>query len=67
MRTFIAVEIPSEIQEMVGKYISEISSMMDEVKWVAPQNLHFTIKFLGEVRNSDFTRVKVGCSPIFAQ
>jgi RNA 2',3'-cyclic 3'-phosphodiesterase len=58
MRTFIAVEIPNEIQEIVGKYISEISGIFSEVKWVAPQNLHFTIKFLGEVRNSDFKHVK---------
>lgn len=58
MRTFIAVEIPNEIQERVGSYISEISTIIEEVKWVAPRNLHFTIKFLGEVRNSDFKLVK---------
>ena len=58
MRTFIAVEIPNEIQERIGAYISEISNIMDEVKWVAPHNLHFTIKFLGEISNSDFMNVK---------
>lgn len=58
MRTFIAAEIPKEIQEKVGEYISIISDVIHDVKWVPPQNLHFTVKFLGEVRNSDIRHVK---------
>jgi 2'-5' RNA ligase len=58
MRTFIAVEIPKEIQEKVGKYIGTIRQIIPEVKWVAPENLHFTIKFLGEITNSDFMNIK---------
>ncbi|MHB9030525.1 MAG: RNA 2',3'-cyclic phosphodiesterase [Candidatus Latescibacterota bacterium] len=58
MRTFIAVEIPKEIQERVGGYIETIRDMIPEVKWVSPENLHFTIKFLGEIKNSDFKNIR---------
>jgi len=58
MRTFIAVEIPKEIQEKVGRYIETIRDVIPEIKWVSPDNLHFTIKFLGEIQNSDFRNIK---------
>ncbi len=49
MRTFIAVEIPKDVQEGIGDYIHSVSGSIRDVKWVIPYNLHFTIKFLGEV------------------
>jgi 2'-5' RNA ligase len=58
MRTFIAVEIPGDIQEKVGTYIDAVSGMFRHVKWVAPHNLHFTIKFLGEVQESKLDDLK---------
>jgi len=57
MRTFIAVEVPKEIRKRVGNYIASISALIPDVKWVAPENLHFTIKFLGEIKQSDFKNV----------
>jgi RNA 2',3'-cyclic 3'-phosphodiesterase len=58
MRTFIAVQIPEEIQKVVGDYIVSIKDCMKDIKWVEPHNLHFTLKFLGEVKNSDIRNVK---------
>ena len=60
MRAFIAVEIPEHIQQTVGNYINEINSQLTDIKWVKPENLHLTIKFLGDIteRQSDVLR---GC------
>jgi RNA 2',3'-cyclic 3'-phosphodiesterase len=58
MRTFIAVNLPVEIQQAVGEYIDSIKEYMEGIKWVEPENLHFTIKFLGEVENSDINKIK---------
>jgi len=49
MRTFIAVEVPVHIRKQVGEYIETIRGIVPDVKWVPPENLHFTIKFLGEI------------------
>ena len=52
MRTFIAVEIPNDIKKEIGNYIDSIQESFRGVKWVSPENLHLTIKFLGEVNES---------------
>ena len=53
MRTFIAVELPETVKSAIGNYIDSLCGLIDNVKWVAPANLHLTIKFLGEVKESD--------------
>ncbi len=59
MRTFIAVDVPDEVKEQIGEYIQSIKTTMDKnIKWVNPKNLHFTIKFLGEIRKSELPALK---------
>ena len=48
MRTFIAIELPKEIKDALAQLQSQLKSTSDDVKWVEPQNIHLTIKFLGE-------------------
>ncbi|MFQ6084602.1 MAG: RNA 2',3'-cyclic phosphodiesterase, partial [Candidatus Aminicenantia bacterium] len=49
MRTFIAVEISSEVREKIAQIQVEFKRGDPDVKWVEPKNLHITLKFLGEV------------------
>ncbi len=49
MRTFIAVEIPAGIREQVITLIDEQRKKTLPVKWVPFENLHITVKFLGEI------------------
>lgn len=53
MRTFIAVEIPDDVKKIIGNYIDSIRGSFKSIKWVSPENLHLTIKFLGEVKEYD--------------
>lgn len=53
MRTFIAAEIPNDVKQVIGNYIDSIQGSFKDVKWVSPENLHLTIKFLGEVKESN--------------
>lgn len=57
MRTFIAVEMPEEIKQNVGQYIGSIRGIFKDVKWIPSYNLHFTIKFLGEVKKSELANL----------
>ena len=52
MRTFIAVEIPGEIRRSLGEYTTMLRGMVPHVKWVSSENMHLTIKFLGEVNEN---------------
>ncbi len=51
MRCFVAVNFPEEIREKVGKFASSLSSgaVGRVVRWVRPENIHLTLKFLGPV------------------
>jgi len=49
VRTFVAVEISSESRKAAVRLIGRLRSAGADVKWVTPENLHLTLKFLGNV------------------
>ncbi|MFC1490249.1 RNA 2',3'-cyclic phosphodiesterase [Candidatus Latescibacterota bacterium] len=67
MRTFIAVEIPAEVKEKIGLYVDSMQNSFQNVKWVAPENLHLTLKFLGEVKEDDVESLVECMKPIFSE
>jgi len=51
LRSFIAVEIPAEIQRTILRDTASLQKTLVKplVRWVEAQNLHLTLKFLGDV------------------
>ena len=50
LRAFIAVEIPAEIQQNIDRKTAHLRQTIHSlVRWVPPQNMHLTLKFLGDV------------------
>lgn len=49
VRTFVAVEISSEIRTRAAQLMAKLNSTAAKVRWVEPHNLHLTLKFLGDV------------------
>jgi len=50
LRAFIAVEIPSEIQQKIHRETENFRRGINSlVRWVPPPNMHLTLKFLGDV------------------
>ncbi len=51
LRAFIAVEIPSPLQDEIQKATAGLRNTLgtDLIRWVAPRNVHLTLKFLGDV------------------
>jgi len=52
IRTFIAVELPQEIQDGLQKLQSDLRISMPDVRWTKHSNIHLTLKFLGDVQVS---------------
>lgn len=49
MRLFLAIDIPAGIRKQVAAARAELARGVRGVKWVEDHNLHLTMKFLGEV------------------
>jgi len=59
LRSFIAIEIPVEIQNAIAHSIASIKNTLPKplIRWVAPHNVHLTLKFLGDVSPANLERV----------
>ncbi|HEY3215868.1 MAG TPA: RNA 2',3'-cyclic phosphodiesterase [Candidatus Eisenbacteria bacterium] len=52
MRLFLAVFPPAEVQSVAAQVIERLRRPHDLVSWVKRENLHFTLRFLGELGES---------------
>ncbi len=57
IRTFIAVAASHEIRQSARKLADLIRPAAGDMKWVAPENLHWTLQFLGEIDNVEIPTV----------
>jgi len=48
MRVFIAVDVPNEIRKALGEVQRALRPLTANARWVAPETIHITLKFLGE-------------------
>lgn len=49
MRVFISIEIDSEIKKKLSEYMSMLKRTGADVKWISPENIHLTLKFIGNI------------------
>jgi RNA 2',3'-cyclic 3'-phosphodiesterase len=61
MRTFIAIEIPSEIKSALAALQIKLRRAGADVSWTKPENLHLTLNFLGEVDERRIVEVEKAC------
>jgi 2'-5' RNA ligase len=57
IRTFIAVKIPDDIKREADKLIVSLKSFGPDVRWVRAANLHFTLRFLGDIEQDDVEKL----------
>jgi 2'-5' RNA ligase len=64
MRLFIAIEISPDVRAALAALLKEFRAMAPQVKWVRPENMHLTLKFLGETDSSKLTAMQATLSAI---
>ena len=65
MRLFIAVEISSEIQNLIDQFISDAKKFpqfQKGTKWGKSGNFHLTLKFMGEIEENKVETLKEALS-----
>lgn len=58
MRAFIAIDLPIEIRDGLSKIQDELKNELPNIIWVKLQNLHLTLKFLGEISLKQCNKIK---------
>ena len=60
MRCFISIDLPSKIKEEITKIEEKVQNLneMSKLKIVKPENLHITLKFLGELTDNQINKIK---------
>lgn len=54
IRAFIAIELNAQLQSQLAEIIRQLKSPQTAaVRWVAAQNIHLTLKFLGEISTAN--------------
>src|SRR3954462_12061026 len=53
IRTFIAVETSPRVKARASNLIDKLRVAAAEINWVRPQQMHLTLKFLGDVADTE--------------
>ncbi len=56
-RTFIAVEAVDGVHAQAQAAIERLRPLASNVKWVEPENLHWTLQFLGDLKDEEIAEV----------
>ena len=60
MRTFVAVELDDDCRDKLVRAIGDLKRAASGVRWVKPDSLHVTLKFIGEMKPTDLP-VAIDC------
>ncbi|BBO86944.1 RNA 2',3'-cyclic phosphodiesterase [Desulfosarcina ovata] len=52
LRAFVAVPLPAPVIDFLQQIQQQLHSPMINVRWVRPENIHLTLKFLGDIEPS---------------
>ncbi|MGA9471862.1 MAG: RNA 2',3'-cyclic phosphodiesterase [Terriglobales bacterium] len=48
MRIFIGIDLDDEIRAKIARFLEGVSGFAPDARWVRPESLHITLKFIGE-------------------
>jgi len=57
VRTFVAVDFPPAVKTQINQIIHRLKPLGSMIRWVRPEGLHLTLKFLGEIPQEQLAAV----------
>lgn len=57
IRAFIAVKLDPQTVLRISEVVAELKPRIPSIRWVRPTNFHFTLKFLGDIEESQIEPV----------
>ena len=62
MRLFIALDIDDAIRERIARFVEGVRNFAPDARWVKPESLHVTLKFIGEQPDAAVDQIKQALS-----
>ncbi|MEW6685748.1 MAG: RNA 2',3'-cyclic phosphodiesterase [Candidatus Edwardsbacteria bacterium] len=59
-RIFVAIELPNNIHQKIANLQKQLKLTGADVKWVEPENIHLTLKFLGNLMKEKIEILSLG-------
>jgi 2'-5' RNA ligase len=71
MRLFVAADIDEAVRQEIRRIVAGITSNLPRdaangVRWIDPENLHVTLRFIGEVPEERFASIREALAPAVA-
>jgi 2'-5' RNA ligase len=66
LRCFIAIEMSDPIKKEIGKLLDIMQKHDVDIKWVAPEHIHLTLKFLGSTSDALLPDIRESLSKILS-
>jgi 2'-5' RNA ligase len=66
MRLFIALDIDDGIRGRIQRFVGGVSGFASEARWVRPESMHVTLKFIGEKPAEAVEEIKRALSAVKA-
>jgi 2'-5' RNA ligase len=67
MRIFVALDIDDAIRERISRLTEGLGGFVPDARWVRPESLHVTLKFVGEKPPEFVEKIKQGLSSVHAE
>jgi RNA 2',3'-cyclic 3'-phosphodiesterase len=64
VRLFVALQIPSAVRVNLAEFVKPLRALGPQPRWVQPENLHMTLKFIGEVPPERVAAIRTGLAAV---
>ncbi len=67
MRLFVALDIPDSIRSRIATFMEGLRNFAPDARWVTPESLHVTLKFIGEFPDDRLDQLKKALATVGGQ
>jgi len=67
VRLFVALDLPDQVRHSIAELIAKLQPKSRAARWIKPENLHITLKFIGHVGNEKLSPIQSALSSIHAE
>jgi len=67
MRIFVALDIDDAIRQRIKRFMEGVSGFAPDARWVRPESLHVTLKFIGEKSQQAAEKIEEALSSVRAE